>query len=62
MAEKVEIQSDAKERVAYDLMIKIASLDQTPGPQRDKKYWLGLYRQCFKATIGCDIETVLDEK
>jgi len=56
----VEIQSDSKERVAFDLMNKIADYDDT-GNQNNKKYWLGLYLQCLKATNGSTLEYVLKE-
>ncbi|MCK4621530.1 MAG: hypothetical protein KAT62_04865 [Desulfuromonadales bacterium] len=56
----VEIQSDSKQRVAYDLMGKIAYHDKAA--QKDKKYWLSLYCQCLKATTGSDIEFILKEE
>ncbi len=60
----VSVVSDAKQRVAFDLMKHIGyecnSADQEL--QRTKDYWLRLYRQCYKATSGMYIETVLKDK
>jgi hypothetical protein len=58
----VEIRSDSKERVAYDLMSRIAVLEDTSDQQRaSKSYWFGLYRQCFKAVSGDTLESILKE-
>ncbi|MDA3902452.1 MAG: hypothetical protein PF441_03260 [Desulfuromusa sp.] len=49
----VEIQSDSKERVAYDLMVKISDWDNIPEAKKEnKKYWLSLYLQCGRA-VNC---------
>jgi hypothetical protein len=62
MAEQVKtIESDSKERVAFDLAVKIDYYGQIKSEQKDKKYWLSLYRQCYKAVNGAPLERVLQE-
>ena len=58
----VKVVSDTKERVAYDLMNRIASETRDSSQMNDKKYWLSLYRQCYKAADGCALETILKEE
>jgi hypothetical protein len=55
----VSIESDSKQRVAYDLMIKIDWADQSK--VKDRSYWLTLYRQCYKATSGHALKSILQE-
>jgi len=58
----MEILSDSKERVAYELMSRIAVLEDISDQQRaSKSYWFGLYRQCFKAVSGHTLESILKE-
>jgi len=58
----MEIRSDSKERVAYELMSRIAVLEEISDQQRaSKSYWFGLYRQCFKAVSGHTLESILKE-
>ena len=58
----MEIRSDSKERVAYELMSRIAVLENTSDQQRaSKSYWFGLYRQCFKAVSGHTLDSILKE-
>jgi len=58
----MEIRSDSKERVAYELMSRIAVLEDISDQQRaSKSYWFGLYRQCFKAVSGHTLESILKE-
>lgn len=57
----VKIESDSKQRVAYDLAMKIADHSGLPFEQKDKQYWLTLYRQCYKAVTGHSIEGILKE-
>jgi len=58
----MEIRSDSKERVAYELMSRIAVLEDTSDQQRaSKSYWFGLYRQCFKAVSGHTLDSILKE-
>ena len=59
MAEQnVRIAKDSQERVAYDLMVAIASLYAGP---KDPKYFFSLYRQCYKAVHGYNLEQILKE-
>ena len=58
----MEIRSDSKERVAYELVSRIAVLEDTSDQQRaSKSYWFGLYRQCFKAVSGHTLDSILKE-
>ena len=58
----METRPDSKERVAYELMSRIAVLEDTSEQQRaNKSYWFGLYRQCFKAVSGHTLESILKE-
>lgn len=68
MADKIEvtspvtIESDSKERVALELLKIIDSYSNIKGDQKDKKYWLTLYSQCYKATKGHALEGILKEQ
>lgn len=55
----VSIIENSKERVAYDLAILITRNEKTDN--KDRKYWLTLYRQCLKATSGYPLESILPE-
>lgn len=56
----VEIQNDAKSRVAYDLLTLIARQEAQSNPERQSRdYWLTLYSQCLKATSGESLKNVL---
>lgn len=59
----VSVVSDSPSRVAFDLMDKIASrtYDADKEAQKTKDYWLKLYRQCYKATSGFQIESILKD-
>lgn len=57
----VAIESDSKQRVALDLASKIDSYSQVDRVQKDKKYWFTLYRQCYKAVEGYDLQQILQE-
>lgn len=58
----METRSDSKERVAYELMSRIAVLEDISEQQRaSKSYWFGLYRQCFKAVSGHTLDSILKE-
>ena len=57
----VEVQNDAKARVAFDLMDHISR--QEDGKDAEKKtrdYWLTLYAQCYKAANGGALKYVLE--
>lgn len=55
----VTLQSDGADRVAFDLMEKIAQYDKVPSV-RDEKYWLSLYRHCWLITHGSKLEDALE--
>ena len=48
----VQIKSDSAERVALELAQIIAS--HTTYEQQDEKFWLTLYRKCWRVTHGAD--------
>jgi|SaaInl8_200m_RNA_FD_contig_81_410074_length_1634_multi_3_in_0_out_0_2 hypothetical protein len=59
----VEIKSNSKERVAFDLMKHISLKEKRQGDnQQDRKHWLTLYSQCLKATYGFPLESILKEE
>lgn len=59
----VEIKENSKERVALDLMERIARIDDRfETEQNDRKYWLTLYYQCLKATSGTSLKLILREE
>lgn len=57
----VSVISDARQRVAFDLMkhIGVQCYNADMRPQGTRDYWLKLYHQCFKATNGDPIEEIL---
>ena len=57
----IEIKDNSKERVAIDLM-KFIGDEEIERPNRDRRYWLVLYRQCLKATYGSPLESILKEE
>jgi hypothetical protein len=54
----VKVISDAKERVAYDLMTTISHCE---GGKKDRDYFLTLYSQCWQAASGESIESILQK-
>lgn len=56
----VSIQSDSKERVAYDLTKTIAR-NESSSERKNRDYWLTLYNQCRKATEGYGLESILSK-
>lgn len=50
-----------KESVALKMMEFIHNRIANAPAQTDKKYWLTLYRQCYKAADGNSLESVLKE-
>ena len=54
----VSIQSEAKSRVVFDLMELIAA-HESESERKDRTYWLTLYTQCYKATSGNSLKSVL---
>lgn len=62
IASPVKIESDSKQRVALDLALKIDDHSGLKFEQKNKKYWLTLYRQCYKAVSGQALEHILKEE
>ena len=59
----VEIQSDAKARVAFDLMDFISRREKGEDQKKEARaYWLTLYRQCYKAADGETLPNILEQK
>lgn len=55
MTDQILIErAEGKERVALDLALKIASIEDTPTPQTARAYWLTLYRACWRVAYGTD--------
>lgn len=66
MAEKVSVsgpiavRSDSSDRVAFDLMDRIAAWENAPeDKKRTREYWLTLFFQCKEATRGGYLDSVL---
>jgi hypothetical protein len=57
----VSIQSDAKSRVAFDMMQLIANYEAS-NERNSREYWLTLYSQCYKSTNGATLKRVLDRE
>lgn len=51
----VSVQSDSKERVAYDLMLRISNQEKT---EKSRRYYLELYSQCRQVVTGTSIQYV----
>lgn len=63
ISKPVTIISDAKQRVAYDLMLTIGGhcYDADKTEQKTREYWLKLYAQCHNATSGLSLKSILKE-
>ena len=65
ISKPVKIVSDAKERVAYDLMMTIhVSCKDTvieKEAQKTREYWLKLYAQCYNAASGHSLKSILKD-
>jgi|GEM_PF-806372 len=68
----IEIKDNSKERVAFDLMEKIATYERGSASlpikeviekQRSREYWLKLYNQSYKVVdySGIDIDKLLKD-
>ncbi|HIJ77657.1 MAG TPA: hypothetical protein HPP81_13220 [Deltaproteobacteria bacterium] len=59
----VEVASDSKERVAYELMNQIANfeMDGQGEARKTPRYWLSLYRKCHKAVHGYTLDLILQD-
>ncbi len=58
----VTVKHDEKARVAFDLMRLIDDYAKVKSEQKSKEYWLGLYRQCWKAANGNSLESILKDE
>ena len=59
----VEVQNDAKARVAYDLMDLISRREEiSDADKKSRDYWLTLYVQCLRASNGDALKYVLERK
>lgn len=56
----VKVQPGTDAAVAFELMKFLKSLG-SPSDKNDVHYWLTLYRQCYKATHGHQLESILRE-
>lgn len=58
---KVDLGSNSAAAVAYDLMRFIGSGDDLKNKDQEsrRQYFLTLYRQCWKATNGYGLESIL---
>jgi hypothetical protein len=50
------------EIAAFELMKHLAQWENLTEGQKDRKYWLTLYRQCYKATHGQPLKHILTEE
>jgi hypothetical protein len=57
----VSIQSDCKQRVAFDLMDRISRFEDSP-EKKSRAYWIKLYTQCHDATSGTSFESIMKER
>lgn len=61
VAGPVTVRSDSAERVAYELMMQIAT-NEGKYNESNRDYWLTLYWQCRKATNYSKLESILEKK
>ena len=62
IAGPVDVSSESKQAVAFELMKHIASHEKVDDTQSATRgYWLTLYRQCYKATSGSPLERILQD-
>ena len=57
----IKVQDTTKEEVAFKLMNQISNYEDSNTESKDRKYWLTLYRQCLKATVGKPLDIVLKQ-
>lgn len=53
----VSVLNTSKERVAFDLMDRIAAFEEVKS--KDRAYWIRLYCQCHMATNGYGADKIL---
>jgi hypothetical protein len=57
----VTVTNDSHSRVAYDLMIHISNYESPSESERHSRdYWLKLYSQCYQASKGRAVMSVLE--
>ena len=57
----IEVQNDAKARVAFELMDHISRReDGVDDAQKTRDYWLTLYIQCWRAANGSALKHILE--
>lgn len=54
------VRPSSKEEAAFRLMHHIGGCEKSPDAG-DRKYWLTLYHQCYKAANGASLESVLQK-
>lgn len=60
IAGEIQVEQTTREAVAFKLMEHISHYE--PKVEKDnRRYWLALYRQCYKATRGGLLESILKE-
>ena len=50
---------NSKERVAFELMNYLSSMESTESVKKDRTYFFTLFRQCYKATYGDSLPEIL---
>lgn len=55
----ITVKSDSRDRVTFDLMMIIDQYSDLGSEKKTKEYWLKLYHQCYKATNGHDLGSIL---
>ena len=58
----VQVTPPSAEMAAFELMKHLAQWENLTEGQKDRKYWLTLYRQCYKATSGQLLKHILTEE
>lgn len=58
----LNVQSDSKYRVAFELMEKIAGYDDTHSDARNREYWLTLYAQSLACVKGDPVKSILQSQ
>ena len=50
---------NSKERVAFELMNYLSSMESTESVKKDRTYFFTLFRQCYKANYGDSLPEIL---
>lgn len=54
----VVVEPYSKERVAFDLAVRIATDENKETSARTRDYWLTLYKQSYEIVHGRDLEKI----